>query len=204
MINMGTVVGNVCAAVPYYDLPTVLAALHAQVRVVGKQGQRTVALDEFYPAAGMTSLGRDELVSAIFVPAPPPNAASAFARILKARRSTSDLHKVSAAAHLRLDDERKAVSQITIVLGSVSFKPVRSTSAERRLVGRLPDHANLEAAAEEAASALEPLTSLTWLEEARRQFVRALVYDTLVQARDRALAAHSEDRMGRSRVASAR
>jgi len=184
--NTGTVVGNICAAVPYYDLPTALFALGAKPRIVGAEGERLLPLADFYVAAGTTALRRDELVASIIVPPSPVNAGSAFAKILKAARRASDVHKVNAAARLVIDAENGSIGEAAIVIGSCGLRPWRAPDAEALLIGAIAGEGVFEAAAVAAADAVQPLTDVPWVEAARRGFVRALVGDILNLAAQRA------------------
>jgi CO/xanthine dehydrogenase FAD-binding subunit len=184
--NTGTVVGNICAAVPYYDLPTALVALGAKLRIVGAEGERLLPLADFYVASGTTALRRDELVASIIVPPSPVDAGSAFAKILKAARRASDLHKVNAAGRLVIDAESGRIGEAAIVIGSCGFRPWRAPGAEARLIGAVAGESVFEAAAAAAADAVERLTDVPWVEAARRGFVRALVGDILNLAAQRA------------------
>lgn len=189
--NMGTVVGNVCAAVPHYDLPTALTALHADLHIIGSGGERRVALADFYVAPGKTALRPGELVSAVVVPRSGAGVGSAFAKILKARRRAGDLQKVNAAARLAIDATTGRISQATIVIGSCGFRPWRATGAEAQLVGAETDDKLFEASGLAAAQALRPLTDVPWLEASRRGLVRSLVQDVLHAAARRASEAGS-------------
>ena len=66
--NRGTIGGNVAHADPASDLPTVLAALGASLQVTGPDGERSVAVGDFFQGVMMTSLGERDLLTAIQVP----------------------------------------------------------------------------------------------------------------------------------------
>src|SRR6476659_4992732 len=46
--NMGTIGGSLAHADPAADLPAVTLALGAEVRVVGRRGERTIPIDQFF------------------------------------------------------------------------------------------------------------------------------------------------------------
>ncbi len=66
--NRGTIGGNLAHADPASDLPTVLAALGATLTVAGKDGERSVDVGDFFTGVMMTSLGENDLLTAIRVP----------------------------------------------------------------------------------------------------------------------------------------
>jgi aerobic carbon-monoxide dehydrogenase medium subunit len=188
--NMGTVVGNVCAAVPYYDVPTALVALRASLRIQGPRGEREVPIESFYVAPGRTVVKADEIVTAMLVPPPAPDASSAFKKILKAKRREGDLHKVNAAAYVALDTATDRVAEATVAIGCCVFKPVRVAAAEAALTGAPATTASFTEAAAIAARSVEPMTGAPWIEEIRRDFVHVLVRDVLEQAASRARSKH--------------
>lgn len=190
IMNMGTVVGNVCSAVPYYDLPTSLYAHRAMLRIGDGKTNRNLSIDDFYLGSRQTAVGPGEMVTSIFVPPPAPDAGSAFKKIYKARRRSNDLHKINAAAYVALDESKETIVDATLVIGSVGSKPVRIVKAEAGLVGQPAGHAAYEAAAEIAAGTVAPMTDAGWVEEIRTEWIRILARDVLEQAASRARSRH--------------
>lgn len=190
IMNMGTVVGNLCSAVPYYDLPTALYAHRAVIRITNGKKTRQVAIDDFYKAAGKTAVGPGEMVSAIFLPPPAPDAGSAFKKIYKARRRADDLHKINAAAYVALDKSKETIVDATLVVGSIGSKPVRIVKAEKFLKGKPATRETYLTAADMAAKAIKPMTDVAWVEEIRTDWIRILGRDVLEQAANRARSRH--------------
>lgn len=190
IMNMGTVVGNICSAVPYYDLPTSLYAHRAMVRIGNGRAGREIPIDDFYVGPRLTAVGSGEMVTSIFVPPPAADAGSAFKKIYKARRRSDDLHKINAAAYVALDAGKETIVDATLVIGSVGAKPIRIVEAEAALVGKAAGHAAYEAAAEIAARAVAPMTDAAWVEEVRTAWIRVLARDVLEQAASRARSRH--------------
>ncbi|RWC12232.1 FAD binding domain-containing protein [Mesorhizobium sp.] len=190
IMNMGTVVGNLCSAVPYYDLPTSLYAHRAVIRIGDASKVRDLPIDDFYVGSRLTALKPGEMVTSVFVPPPVADAGSAFKKIYKARRRSEDLHKINAAAYVALDAAKEAIVDATLVVGSVGFKPVRIVEAEAALIGKPASHATYEAAAGIAAGTVAPLTDAAWVEEIRSEWIRILARDVLEQAASRARSRH--------------
>jgi CO/xanthine dehydrogenase FAD-binding subunit len=67
--NRATVVGNLCTASPCADMATALLAFGAGVVVESRRGERRVPLEQFFTGVKKTALLRDELASAVIVPA---------------------------------------------------------------------------------------------------------------------------------------
>src|SRR5207253_2569752 len=66
--NVATVGGNLAHADPHMDLPPVLIALGAELRVVGAGGERAIAVEDLFTGYMETVLANDELIRALVVP----------------------------------------------------------------------------------------------------------------------------------------
>lgn len=190
IMNMGTLVGNICAAIPYYDLPTALFAHRATLRVDGDGGRRELPIEKFYLGLRATALAPGQMVVSVLLPPPPADAGSAFKKIYKARRRSDDLHKINAAAYVALDAAKETIVDATLVIGSVGASPVRIAAAEAALIGSSADSIAYERAADMAVEAIAPLTDVEWIEEIRSEWIRVLARDVLEQAASRARSRH--------------
>ena len=68
---MGTAVGTLCVATPASDVAPALAAYEAELAIAGPEGERRLAIADFYPAYGRTALGAGEFVTGVMLPAVP-------------------------------------------------------------------------------------------------------------------------------------
>src|SRR5262245_3332842 len=142
-----------CIATHPSDFCVALAALDAVVQVQGSQGARSVPFADFHRLPGDTphvdtNLGRDELITAIDLPA----ASAVFAPssyYLKVRdRASYAFALVSVAAALDVQDG--TIRQARVALGGVAHKPWRAPEAERILAGAAPEEQVFQRAAEAA------------------------------------------------------
>ena len=129
-----------CIATHPSDLCVALAALDAEVCAQGPAGERTIAFDAFHRLPGDTphrdtTLGDDELVSAIVLP--PDGFATHHAYVKVRDRQSYAFALVSVAACVALD-RRGAMRDVRCALGGVAHKPWRDRRAEAALVGRRP------------------------------------------------------------------
>lgn len=127
-----------CIATHPSDLCVALAALDAEVRVTGPEGERTIPLVDFHRLPGdapevETVLRRDELITAVDLP--PASALTRQSVYLKVRdRRSYAFALVSVAAALALDDDGR-VADVRLALGGVAHKPWRAVDAEALLRG---------------------------------------------------------------------
>src|SRR5690606_15863490 len=110
---------------PAAELPAIMVALDARMRVQKKGGERWVAADDFFVGLLATALEPDEMLVEIEVPALPAGTGHAFVEF--ARRH-GDYALVGVAARLRLD-RAGACADARVVLMSVGERPVIAASA---------------------------------------------------------------------------
>ncbi len=189
--NMGTVVGNICAGVPHYDLAVALTALRADVRIFRNGDLELRALHDLYLESGKAALAPGDIVVDIVAAAPTPDSGSAFRKLSKLRRHESDMPKTSAASYLALDPAGRIVIDATVVIGACGNSPIRVAEAERALIGAPASHESYARAGRIAAGAFEDLTDIVWLERQRRETVNILARDAVEQAASRARSKHN-------------
>src|SRR5262245_28638364 len=68
--NRGTIGGSVAHADPAAELPAVMLALDASMRIEGPDGARVVAAADFFRSYLETAIGPDEVLTAIDLPRP--------------------------------------------------------------------------------------------------------------------------------------
>jgi xanthine dehydrogenase YagS FAD-binding subunit len=112
-----------------------LTALDATVHVDGPRGKRSIPFEAFHLLPGTTphletTLGADELITAVELPAPP--AGRWTYRKIRDRASYA-FALVSVAAALDVDGGR--VRNVRLALGGVATKPWRAHKAEAALNG---------------------------------------------------------------------
>jgi xanthine dehydrogenase YagS FAD-binding subunit len=167
-----------CIATHPSDFCVPLIALDAVVEVAGQAGRRDIPLEAFHRLPGDTPdresvLEPGELIVAVRLP-PPAAGFAAHARYLKVRERTSYAFAVvSAAAALRVENER--IAEARVALGGVAMKPWRAREAESILAGARAGAALFRRAAEAALADAKPGGDNAFkIELARRVVVRAL------------------------------
>lgn len=148
---------DACVATHPSDLAVALAALDAEVELMGHGGAGRVSAADLHRLPGDaphldTVLQPGELVAGVEIPDP----GAAPAAYLKVRdRASFEFAVVSVAAVLRLEDGR--IGHVRLVAGGVASRPWRLAAAEASLLGQAPGPAAFEAAAALAAQGARPL-----------------------------------------------
>lgn len=181
--NMATVGGNVCCAVPCADLPPVLTAINATIRLWSPLGEREVALQDFYTGARQTVRRDDEVLTAIHVPRPATGFGAAYARF--AQRDGNAIAVAAVAASLLLEADG-TVREGRVVLNAVAPTAKLVAEAGELLAGRPAADEAFRAAASAARDSAEPICDARGSAEFRRELVEVLAYRALERARERA------------------
>ena len=176
--NLATVAGNICRASPSADTPPALIVLGAQVKLAGPDGERVVALDDFFTGPGRTLRQPNELLTEIRIPPPRPHSGSAYFK--HSPRRAMDLAVVGVAAAVAL--ENGLCRDVRIALGAVAATPRRARGAEAVLEGFEPTAARLEEAARAAATECNPISDVRGSADYRREMVRVNTGRALQQA----------------------
>ena len=178
--DMGTIGGEVCMSAET-DLPTSLIALDAKVVIASTKGTKTLPLEEFYIGYLLNALEPDEMVTEIQVPNLPAKTGAAFHKF---ERGTVDLPIVNAAARITLGPDDKC-SDIKIVLGCVTFPPIRVENAEKMLMGNQLDK-EIIAKAAAVVTDIECITDIRASGELRQKWGRIAVEKALNRAYEQA------------------
>ena len=155
--NQGTLGGNVANASPIGDLPPVLLALGAEIRLQGRQGSRRMPLDEFFLGYRSTALVAGEVLRDIQVPLPAPHQ---FFRVYKvSKRMDDDISAVCLAVNLLFDGPGADAEVVSarIGVGGMAAIPRRAGACEGELTGRPFDEASLGAASDALDREFEPI-----------------------------------------------
>jgi len=167
-----------CIATHPSDFCVPLVALDAVVEIEGNAGRREIPLEKLHRLPGdmperESMLEPGEIIVAVRLP-PEGVHFAAHSRYLKVRERTSYAFAVvSAAAALRLEDEK--IADARLALGGVAMKPWRAREAELILAGGRADATLFRRAAEAALAAAKPSGDNAFkIELSRRIVVRAL------------------------------
>lgn len=176
--NLGTVVGNVCNALPSADMVPSLIVLGGRLRLVSCRGERVICVEDFIKGPGETILKKDELVIELRVP--PISKSTGCTFIKHTMREAMDLAIVSVAVLIIMEGEICRESRIC--LGTVGPTPIRPKKAEEILKGEILDDRTIREASLMASQEAQPRSTLRGSAEYRREMVRVLTERALRSA----------------------
>ena len=147
-----------CHMVHPSDTAAALTALGATVVVAGPDGERRVAMDDFFVPPRVdptreTVLQPGELVSEVLLPRPAEGVRSSYRKA--AQRQTWDFALAGVALALRFADGR--VAEANVVFSGVAPVPWRSAAAEEALAGHPLTPEVVERAAAAAVEGASPM-----------------------------------------------
>jgi carbon-monoxide dehydrogenase medium subunit len=163
----GTIGGSVAHADPAADYPVALIAAGAEIEIGSALGVRRVAARDFFRGLFETALETDEIVTAIHVPAGPPEARGAYEKLSLV---AGDFAIVSVAA--------LAGSTAQIAVGGCGPAPLFATGLE-------VSDASLLAAGRRLAAESDPPSDHRASASYRRKVLPELVRRAVARALDR-------------------
>jgi len=145
--NWATIGGNIANASPIGDMPPVLIALEAKLKLRRESKVRIIALEDFFVTYKKTALEKGEFIESIIIPKPDKNDHLIAHKISK--RFEDDISAVCMAINVRLNDDHP--SSVKIALGGMSGIPQRALGLEKVAL----DHWNDENIAQLAYGAIK-------------------------------------------------
>ena len=180
--NFGTIGGNLAHGDAANDHPAVMLALGAEVEITGKDGKRSVSIDEFFHGFYMTAVQHGEVLTEIRVPAASGKYGSSYH---KAERKVGDYATAGVAVMVQIGDDGKC-TKVGIGLTNVNSTPMRASRSEEVLLGSDLSEAVIKEAAKYAAEDCNPSEDLRGDVDFKRHLVKVITKRMLNLAISRA------------------
>jgi carbon-monoxide dehydrogenase medium subunit len=174
----GTIGGNISHADPASDLPATMLALDATLHIAGPNGSRTVKATDFFVDLMTTSLGMDELLAKIEIPAQ-----SGGAAYEKFEHPASGYALCGAAAVV--DMQGGKASSVKLCFNGVAIKPFSADGVAEALTGGDMSDAAIDAAVDAHLTVPDPTGDMFASAEYRQQLAKVYGKKALKAARDR-------------------
>jgi carbon-monoxide dehydrogenase medium subunit len=179
--NRGTIGGSLVHADPAADWPAAVLALDAELKVIGKSGERTIKAEDFFVEMMTTAIQPTELLTEIQIPQLPARTGSTY---LKMHQKASGFAIVGVAARVTLDASQ-VCQEVGIGITGVTSKAYRAKSVEIELTGKKLDSAAIKQAAQKATDGIEALADLHASSEYRSHLSRVYTRRALEAALSR-------------------
>jgi aerobic carbon-monoxide dehydrogenase medium subunit len=175
--NVATIGGNLAHGDPHMDLPPVLMALDASIKVVGRGGERMLKVENLFAGYYETVLKRDEIIAELVIP-PQGKRRTAYMKVTTG--SADDWPALGVAVSLEADG--KAVRAPRVVVSAATEKAIRLSGAEQALAGATIDDKVLARAGDAAADEAETVSDVRGSAAYKRELVRVYVRRAVQQA----------------------
>ena len=169
--NKGTLGGAIGNGSPASDPMPALIALDACAVIAGAAGERQIPLTEIIEKPGKTVLAPDEIIKEFVFPA----ASDKKMTFLKlGRRKALSIARMNVSI-IAKQDEDGTVAFIRVVPGAVFATPGHAEKAEALLLGKKPDEALIQEAADSVAAEMIERTGIRWSTEYKEPVIKVLV-----------------------------
>lgn len=132
--NQATLGGNIANASPIGDMPPVLLALGASVKLDNGQQQRVIPLKDFFVAYRQTVLADKEWIDSVVIPLPVKQADQHLCVYKVSKRYEDDISAVCAAFRLVLQGDK--VTELDTGFGGVAATPAVCDALLEALSGK--------------------------------------------------------------------
>jgi 4-hydroxybenzoyl-CoA reductase subunit beta len=167
---------DICLAVSSSDTAPMLCALGARLRLVSKDGERSIAAADLYQRDGIQYLTKrpDEILTAIDLP-PAAGWRTAYRKLR--RREAFDFPVLGVAVALKFDGP--VVCEARLWLGAVAPAPVDAAEAAAALVGRPLTEDSIDAASRLAYPRAKPVDNTDFGVRWRKEMARLMTREAL-------------------------
>lgn len=170
--EMGTIGGNLANAGPSAETPASLICYDADIVLVGKEGERTMKVQDFIVGNRKNALKPGEIIKHIVLPEPAENTHVKYRYV--GMRGAMEIDIANMAIRLDLDGD--TIKDSLCVMGSVAIKPFISQTFSGIVNGtKLGDEDVLKKAADSVAEEISPITDIRATAGYRVDVVAALV-----------------------------
>jgi carbon-monoxide dehydrogenase medium subunit len=178
--HMATMAGNCCHGSPSAETPPVLLAHGAEVTLASAEGERNIAISDFWLAYRKTALKPGENLKAFHLPALPARSTVVYRH--RGLRRAMEIDMVNVGCYLELEADGKTAKCVRIGMGAVGPIPYRATAAEAALAGKTVGPEFCEEAGKLAAEEAKAIDDVRASASYRKKMVRVMVKRALTAA----------------------
>lgn len=177
--NTGTIGGSIGTASPASDPGPPLVAMDSILTLVSSKGQREVLLSEFMEGAYKTIIKPNELIVSIKFKTLNPEAGFSFVKL--GRRKALAIARMNVAAYVETGKDGTAID-VRIVPGSCMPVTMRTSEAEKMLLGKKPDYELHAGIGKKVSEKMVEVSGRRWSTPYKEPVIASLVKRALNQA----------------------
>ena len=179
--NMGTLGGSAAHADPAADYPAALCALEAKVRLVRKDSERVMGIEDFFVDVLTTAVEPEEIITELVLPIEEPGTGVSYQKL---RQPASGFAIVGIAARVRKDGGKITMARIGVTgLGATAY---RATGVEALLEGTEGSQADVAKASAAVDEGIDANTDLHASSDYRKHVARVFTARAVHAALQRA------------------
>lgn len=165
--NIATLAGNLANGSPIADSACVLLALNADIILLSQNGERKIALEDFYLDCKITAIDTaKEVLCRIEIP--PESGYCSYEK--SSKRSVLDISTVNSTIHMTID-KQDVISSCRIVFGGVAKCSSLAKEGMQYIVGKKISEQNVEQLASIVAKEFNPITDVRGTAEYRATLI---------------------------------
>src|SRR6056297_58215 len=166
--SRGTIGGNIVTSSPAGDLLPPLMVYDAKMKIISKEGERTVDINKFFTGPKKNVLNKGEILEKIILPLNDDNQKGVWIKVGK--RKALVISSISIALNLVFEDER-SIKDSKICIGSAAPVPLRITKAEEYLNNKEVKKVDPEKLGKIVAEEIKPIDDIRGTAKYRRQTI---------------------------------
>jgi carbon-monoxide dehydrogenase medium subunit len=180
--NRGTIGGNLSHADPASELPAVVVASNATIKIMSDGSERRVAAADFFRGLLTTDLQSDEMLVGIELPPPRPRTGTCFMEVARRR---GDFALAGVATSLTVDQDG-ICTHARLTLCGVGDTPVDASDDAAALVGHRVEADEMADIASSVQRSIEPAGNVHASSDYQRHVAGVLTQRALAVAYKRA------------------
>ena len=177
--NRATIGGNMANSTPSADVAPSLIALNTTAKIARADGERAIAMEEFFRGPGQNVMSADEILTEITIPKTSPQLVGEYIKF--SPRDMMDLAYIGVAVAYDLGGDKRC-SNVRIVLGAVAPTPLRAKNSEAMLEGEVLSEALAAKVGDEAARESKPISDVRSSADYRRAMVGVMTKRAILNA----------------------
>jgi carbon-monoxide dehydrogenase medium subunit len=171
--NRATIGGNLCNASPAADVSTMLLAMDSRVNIATGNGEKIVALEDFFTGPNSTILKKGEVLTEIIIPREVEQSRGLYIKF--SPRKAMDIGMVNVALLVDAEPGTRLCKKIRIAMGAVAPTPIRAKQAENLLAGKILSPELIDRATEMASLETQPISDFRASANYRKALVKTIV-----------------------------